>query len=273
MWTLADRRVAKMPDRRKAINLLVGEKEKWMQRVLRPLTQGADAPLARITLYCDRSVKVSEVAMVKCYGYVRYERDMLNEKDQRKMDETDVRYVMEEGERVKRSLFKKRNKGDAAHQTTEVFTLKEVVVYRRPVEVVHIYDVVEHGRRFYRQLVFSSSPIYSLHTSAPRLVTVDDSSSSFGLDPRSWAWPVALFKGPQRVSTPQAAMKGASSGPDPQSVVPPVHTPSMQFMGYVIHSFTHSFIHSFTYSFFLFTRSKCTYTILFTHSFTHSLIN
>ena len=34
-------------------------------------------------------------------------------------------------------------------------TLKEIVVYRDP-PVVHIYDVVEHGRRFYSTLVFST---------------------------------------------------------------------------------------------------------------------
>lgn len=36
-------------------------------------------------------------------------------------------------------------------------TLKEVVVYRYP-RVFHIYNVVEYGRRWYRQLIFSSDP-------------------------------------------------------------------------------------------------------------------
>jgi hypothetical protein len=41
-------------------------------------------------------------------------------------------------------------------------TLKEVVAYRYP-KVFHIYNVVEHGRRWYRTLVFSSNPNLALH--------------------------------------------------------------------------------------------------------------
>ena len=40
--------------------------------------------------------------------------------------------------------------------------MKEVVVYRYP-RVFHIYNVVEYGRRWYRQLIFSSDPDLSLH--------------------------------------------------------------------------------------------------------------
>ena len=47
---------------------------------------------------------------------------------------------------------------DAPHAET----IKEVVVYRYP-RVFHIYNVVEYGRRWYRQLVFSSEPNLSLH--------------------------------------------------------------------------------------------------------------
>ena len=39
---------------------------------------------------------------------------------------------------------------------------KEIVVYRYP-RVVHIFNIVEHGRRFYRTLVFSSSAYVCLH--------------------------------------------------------------------------------------------------------------
>lgn len=51
----------------------------------------------------------------------------------------------------------KKNKGEREYTTT----LKEVVVYRYP-RVFHIYNVVEYGRRWYRQLIFSSDPQISL---------------------------------------------------------------------------------------------------------------
>ena len=41
-------------------------------------------------------------------------------------------------------------------------TLKEVVVYRYP-RVIHIYNIIEHGRRWYRSMVFSSDPVCTLH--------------------------------------------------------------------------------------------------------------
>jgi hypothetical protein len=40
-------------------------------------------------------------------------------------------------------------------------TLKEVIIYRYP-RVFHIYNIVEHGRRFYRYHIFSSSPVINL---------------------------------------------------------------------------------------------------------------
>ena len=44
---------------------------------------------------------------------------------------------------------------------TEYKTLKEVVVFRKQ-QVLHIYNVVEYGRRFYRSLVWSSDSRYTL---------------------------------------------------------------------------------------------------------------
>jgi len=41
-------------------------------------------------------------------------------------------------------------------------TLREVVVYRYP-RVIHVFNVVEHGRRFYRTLIFSSDSFLSPH--------------------------------------------------------------------------------------------------------------
>lgn len=41
-------------------------------------------------------------------------------------------------------------------------TLREVIVYRYP-KVMHVYNVVEHGRRFYRKLIFSSDSYLCMH--------------------------------------------------------------------------------------------------------------
>eukprot|EP00756_Hemistasia_phaeocysticola_P039930 Hpha_TRINITY_DN16839_c0_g3::TRINITY_DN16839_c0_g3_i1::g.153821::m.153821 len=40
--------------------------------------------------------------------------------------------------------------------------VKEIVVYRDP-QAVHVYDVIEHGRRFYRRQRFTSDAVWSLH--------------------------------------------------------------------------------------------------------------
>jgi hypothetical protein len=45
---------------------------------------------------------------------------------------------------------------------TFIPTLKEVRVYRYP-RVLHIFNVVEHGRRWYRSMIFSSDPVCTLH--------------------------------------------------------------------------------------------------------------
>ena len=46
-------------------------------------------------------------------------------------------------------------------------SLKEVVVLRDPA-VVHVYDVIERGRRWYRSLCFSSDATHCLHQLSPR---------------------------------------------------------------------------------------------------------
>src|SRR5205085_2034879 len=56
---------------------------------------------------------------------------------------------------------------DGAH------TLKEVVVFRRPA-VCHVYAVLEHGRRFYRSLIFSSDAQFCLQDLPPRLTIKPD---------------------------------------------------------------------------------------------------
>jgi hypothetical protein len=53
-------------------------------------------------------------------------------------------------------------KRNSKQETESSVTLKEVVVYRYP-RVFHIYNVVEYGRRWFRQLIFSSEPDLSLH--------------------------------------------------------------------------------------------------------------
>lgn len=46
--------------------------------------------------------------------------------------------------------------------------MKEVVVVRDP-PVVHVYDVIECGRRFFRSISFSSDVTYCMHTLSPRV--------------------------------------------------------------------------------------------------------
>lgn len=86
--------------------------------------------------------------------------------------------------------------------TRSVKYLKEVVVAKDP-PVVHVFDVVEHGRRFYRTLTFSSDASLSLVSKAPAGVSAD----SFPILPgfflilrcpareisRFWSNPVCLF--------------------------------------------------------------------------------
>ncbi|CAM9225899.1 unnamed protein product, partial [Phaeothamnion confervicola] len=52
-----------------------------------------------------------------------------------------------------------------------------VVVYRDP-PVVHVFEVVEHGRRFFRSLCFSSDASLSLHEMAPVGVMDDDDAGA-----------------------------------------------------------------------------------------------
>lgn len=55
--------------------------------------------------------------------------------------------------------------------TRDVKYLKEVVVAKDP-PVVQVFDVVEHGRRFYRTLTFSSDASLSLVSRPPSGVSI-----------------------------------------------------------------------------------------------------
>ena len=48
--------------------------------------------------------------------------------------------------------------------------LREVVVYRYP-PAVHIFNVVEHGRRWYMELIFSSCNTATLRSQLPSKVS------------------------------------------------------------------------------------------------------
>jgi hypothetical protein len=52
-------------------------------------------------------------------------------------------------------------------------TLKEVVCFRKP-PVCHIYNVVEHGRRYYRSLIYSSDAKFCLQDLTPHLTIRPD---------------------------------------------------------------------------------------------------
>lgn len=61
--------------------------------------------------------------------------------------------------------------------------LKEVIVFREP-PVVHVYDVVSHGRRFYRSLVASSDNAFCLHDMPCTLFLQGDKPRLVAGDPR-----------------------------------------------------------------------------------------
>lgn len=63
--------------------------------------------------------------------------------------------------RKSRSGSQQARSGSNEHRTT-VRTLKEVVVIKDP-PAVHVYNVIEYGRRFYRTLVYTSDASRSLH--------------------------------------------------------------------------------------------------------------
>lgn len=61
---------------------------------------------------------------------------------------------------------------EAKTVTRKVKYLKEVVVAKDP-PVVHVFDVVEHGRRFYRTLTFSSDAALSFVSRPPSGVSIN----------------------------------------------------------------------------------------------------
>ena len=62
-------------------------------------------------------------------------------------------------------------------------TLKEIVVFRKP-KVVHVYNIIEYGRRWYRSLCYSSDAKFTYMDMEPRLVlnqsAESGNQSSFG---------------------------------------------------------------------------------------------
>jgi hypothetical protein len=79
--------------------------------------------------------------------------------------------------------------GGSAYQDQEGgATLKEVIVFRDP-QVVHVYNVVEYGRRFYRQLVYSSDATFCLDGTLPGAPAPHSTTPMFQAgDPRTEAF-------------------------------------------------------------------------------------
>lgn len=55
-----------------------------------------------------------------------------------------------------------------AAASTETAEVKEIVVLRDP-PVVHVYDIIECGRRHFRSIAFSSDVTFCLHSLTPRV--------------------------------------------------------------------------------------------------------
>ena len=57
-----------------------------------------------------------------------------------------------------------------------VVSLKEIVCFRKPL-VVHVYDIVEHGRRFHRSLVYSSDENLCLGQAGPEAMSTNGAAA------------------------------------------------------------------------------------------------
>ena len=77
---------------------------------------------------------------------------------------------------------------DDAPAPPPITTLKELVVFRDP-PVVHVYDVVSHGRRFYRTLVASSDNAFCLHDMPTTLFLQGEKPRLVAGNPRASAPP------------------------------------------------------------------------------------
>ena len=53
--------------------------------------------------------------------------------------------------------------------------------------IIHVYKVIEHGRRFYRKIVFSSDSDLCLHDMEPSLFVYGDTTYMMSLDQEAMA--------------------------------------------------------------------------------------
>lgn len=118
----------------------------WLRAIIDPLR---DRILPGATLYVrGDSTLMSSSDMAILYGYAATPKP-----------------PPEKGQPVKdpNADSKDPNKPAPAPSAKEQWaTLKEIIVYRYP-RVVHIFNVVSYGRRFYRTQIYTSSQSFSLH--------------------------------------------------------------------------------------------------------------
>jgi hypothetical protein len=156
----------------------LGKTEMWIARVLEPCRVG---PLEGVQLYLRDSRYGSSATVARLQGYTKGFK--LPEAIVSDEEEVEEDRVVTEG-RERRSSTRSRSssmaegKAKASEKASEepdvmisdeLPTLKEVIVFRQS-RVVHIYNVVEHGRKYYRKLVYSSDARWCLHDMTPRLV-------------------------------------------------------------------------------------------------------
>lgn len=100
-------------------------------------------------------------------------------------------------------------------------TLKEICVFRKS-RVVHVYNVIEHGRRLYRTLVFSSNPRYCFHNLESKLVVSQETSGGNIAPSYEAGNPVCFYKpSPSLVIT--RTLTSATGGQSTQTFVPGRH--------------------------------------------------
>ena len=118
----------------------------WIKNILDPWIN--NGVLAGLKLYVPGFDHSSD-SMVKLYAFIPTGNDPEGE------EETKSNLA-----KMKEAAF---NAADAINPFVNVpGTLKEIFVYKH-LKIFHVFNVISHGRRWYRTQVFTSDPVYTLH--------------------------------------------------------------------------------------------------------------
>ena len=102
----------------------------------------ANDQIAHLAGYIYPNAKARERAKTKDND------DLEKQKDEQQQQQHDQNKINQIGQVIE-------TKEDVELQLADYRNLKEIIVFRKR-NVVHIYDIIEHGRRFYRSLIYTS---------------------------------------------------------------------------------------------------------------------